>query len=116
MCSFDAVTAVDNCATHVNHINDVTQTAPDRAKVTVLGADAVAMLTLGEGDSAERLPDLPPFVFKRCPFAEDEIAPLLSDDVGGYSQAELREMAGVRDTELLRQVLGSITREGAAGE
>ncbi|WP_072394072.1 hypothetical protein [Hyphomicrobium sp. CS1GBMeth3] len=109
-CTFDASTAIDNCVTHVNHVTDVREAKLDRAKVTVLSAHRVAMLTLGDGDSAERLPDLPPFVFKRCPFDADQIAPLLSDDVGGYSRAELREMASVRDADLLKQVLGSITQ------
>lgn len=115
-CTFDSKTAIDNCVTHVNHIHDVADAAPDRAKVTVLDANRVAMLTLGAGDDAERLPDLPPFVFRRCPFSKDEIVPRLTDDVAGYSRAELKEMAGSRDAELLARVLGSIARAGAATE
>lgn len=115
VCTFDSATAVDNCVTQQNHITDVPD-APDRAKVTVLGDDRVAMLTLGEGDDATRLPDLPPFVFLRCPFDETQIAPRLSDGVGGYSRAELMEMARSRDADLMRRVLSTITQAEPAAE
>lgn len=108
-CTFDAASAIDNCVTHTHHLADVREAKPDRAKVTVLGDDAVTMLTLGEGDDAARLPDLPAFVFRRCPFSAEEIASRLADGVDDYSKADLAEMARARTTELAAQVLESIS-------
>lgn len=113
-CTFDAASAIDNCVTHTHHIADVADAKPDRAKVTVLGHDAVAMLTLGESDSAERLPDLPAFVFRRCPFGAEQIAPRMVDSVGDYSKADLAEMARTRNAALAAQVLQSISETPAA--
>jgi hypothetical protein len=108
-CTFDRKTGIDRCVTHAHSINDVSSAKPDSAKVTVLDADAVAMLTLGEDDHAEQLPDLPPFVFRRCPYEDAQIAPRLLDHTAGYTKIELAEMARVRDPQLLEDVLEAIT-------
>lgn len=112
-CSFDGATAIDNCVAHEDHINGVQQ-KPDRAKITILDNDAVAMLTLGEDDDARALADVPPFVFKRCPFDEAQIRPLLSDDTAGYSSSELKAMARSRDAGVVAEVLDAITRRETA--
>lgn len=107
-CTFDSTTAVDTCVTHVNHIEDVANALPDRAKITVLDADSVAMLTLGEGDDPERLPDAPPFVFVRCPFDAAQIAPLLRDTTADDTAETLREMAAARDADVQAEVVEAI--------
>lgn len=114
-CTYDSETAVDNCVTHENHIQDVSNAAPDRAKITVLDDNSVAMLTLGEGDDPDTLPDAPPFVFERCPFDAAQIQPLLTDTAGNYSKDALLEMARSRDVDLKIEVLRAITAPGTVG-
>lgn len=108
ICTFDNKTRIDSCVTHAHSMNDISSAKPDSARVTVLDADAVAMLTLGEDDHAEALPDLPPFVFRRCPYGDAQIAPRLLDHTAGYSKSELTEMARVRDPQLVQDVLDAI--------
>lgn len=116
-CTYDSKTAVDNCVTKENHIQDVSNAQPDRAKITVLDGNSVAMLTLGEGDDPDQLPDAPPFVFERCPFDAAQIEPLLTDTAGDYSKDALLEMARSRDDDLKSEVLRAIKASGgAAGE
>lgn len=115
-CTFDATTGVDNCVTETNHIQDVSNALPDRAKITVLDANSVAMLTLGEGDDPERLPDAPPFVFERCPFDAAQIAPLLTDTAGAYPREALQEMARARDPALQAEVLEAIKARSVASD
>jgi len=112
-CSFDSKTGIDRCVTRAHSINDVSSAKPDSAKVTVLDADAVAMLTLGEDDHAAELPDLPPFVFRRCPYEDAQIVPRLLDHTAGYTKIELTEMARVRDPQLAQDVLEAIKRTRA---
>lgn len=107
-CAFDAQTGVDNCVTAEDHINDASGKKADRAKITVLDDTRVAMLTLGEDDDPAEVADLPPFVFKKCPFDEAEITPRLTDGVAGYTRDELRDMTRTRDEALLTQVLEHI--------
>jgi hypothetical protein len=108
-CTFDSKTGIDRCVTHAHSINDVSSAKPDSAKVTVINADAVAMLTLGEDDHAAALPDLPPFLFRRCPYEAAQIAPRLLDHAAGYTKSELTDMARVRDPKLVQDVLEAIT-------
>ncbi len=113
-CTFDGKTGIDACVTETNHIAAIQDAKPDRAKITVIDDDAVAMLTLGEGDDdAEALAGVPPFVFRRCPFAAEAIAPLLTDGVAGYTTEELREMARTPDTRRTRAVLDAIAGSAA---
>lgn len=107
-CTFDSDTAVDHCVTHVNHIKDVSNALPDRAKITVLDADSVAMLTLGEGDDPESLPEAPPFVFERCPFDAEQIEPLLTDNAADRTPRALQDMASARDSDVALQVIEAI--------
>lgn len=95
MCTFDAATRIDNCVTHENHVSGV-PAKPDRAQVTVLDRDNVAMLSLGE-EQPEDLEGVPPFIFQRCPFTAEQIAPFLSDSAARYSKEALREMARARE-------------------
>lgn len=95
MCTFDAATRIDNCVTHENHVSGV-PAKPDRAQVTVLDQDNVAMLSLGD-EQPEDLAGVPPFIFQRCPFTAEQITPLLSDTAASYSKEALREMARARD-------------------
>lgn len=115
-CTFDSRTAIDNCVTQTNHIDDPGDAKPDRAKITVLDDHAVAMLTLGADDDPQDLAGVPPFVFKRCPFDEEQILPRLSDSVAGYSQSELKAMARSRDPDLSGAVVRAITRAGNSAE
>jgi hypothetical protein len=104
-CTYDAAQRTDNCTAEQNHISGVKESAPDRARITVIDADTVGMLTLGPGDDPANPPDLPPFVFVRCPFKAETIAPLLLDGVAGYSPTELADMARSRDPEETAAVL-----------
>lgn len=106
-CTFDAATAIDNCVTDVNHISDISE-KPDRAKITALDDNSVAMLTLGEEDDPEQLSGVPPFVFHRCPFDAAQIAPVLSDTAAQNSRTHLQEMARARDIGVSVQVLEAI--------
>ena len=115
-CTFDSATAVDNCVTHTNYITDVSDAQPDRAKITVLDDTSVAMLTLGEGDDPDKLPDAPPFVFERCPFDEAQIVPLLADTAATYSKEALQEMARSRDADLKIEVLQAIQAPGGGAD
>ena len=105
-CTFDAATGIDNCVANINHISAISE-KPDRAKVTVLDRDTVAMLTLGE-ETAEALKGVPPFVFERCPFAAAQIEPLLSDTANSYAKAALQEMARSRDASISATVVEKI--------
>ena len=111
-CTFDAATQIDNCVTHENHVSGVPE-KPDRAKVTVLDNDNVAMLSLGE-EQPEDLEGVPPFIFQRCPFTAEQVMPLLSDTAANYSKDALREMARARDVELRGNVVRAI-QAGTAG-
>lgn len=104
-CAFDGQTGIDNCVTAEDHINDASGKKADRARITILDDTRVAMLTLGEDDDPAEVADLPPFVFRKCPFDEAAITPRLTDGVAGYTRDELRDMARTRDEALLTQVL-----------
>ncbi|MDQ8697208.1 hypothetical protein [Hyphomicrobium sp. LHD-15] len=112
-CTFDAASGIDNCVAHVNHISEISDKR-DRAKVTVLDGNSVAMLTLGEEDDPEKLSGVPPFVFQRCPFDAAQIAPLLSDTAAEYSKTQLQEMARARDAGVSVQVLEAIRTQKTA--
>jgi len=113
-CMFEAATRTDNCIAEENRIAASPQVGPDRARITIIDEDRAGMLTLGPGDDPSNQPDLPPFVFVRCPFDEATIAPLLSEDVRAYTAAELREMTQKRDADVLDKVLAYIARRAAA--
>lgn len=106
-CTFDAASGIDNCKAQENHISAISD-KPDRAKVTVLDENSVAMLTLGE-ETPETLAGVPPFVFERCPFDAAQITPLLSDTADAYSKSDLQEMARARDAGVHAEVLEAIT-------
>lgn len=114
MCTFDAATRIDNCVTHENHVSGV-PAKPDRAQVTVLDQDNVAMLSLGE-EQPEDLEGVPPFIFQRCPFTAEQVAPLLSDSAASYSKEALRDMARADEKALRLEVVRTIQAGGAKAD